>query len=172
MQVILAVDVGSSSVRCSAYRVVDDDSSTASVQALDGCSAQSKLRSVEPNSGKIILMGTHDSSKQEGESRDYSLLEEIDACIDTTLIALRERYPPASLQVIGLGFSTFVMNLVAMDKNGVIVGSEATLSYACNTPQVANECRSLRRFVVTVCSSHRLALYVDSLVAMKILTVS
>ena len=148
MQVILALDVGSSSARCSAYRILKDDPTT--VQALNDCSAQRKIRSVQPNTGKIKLTG-----------EDCSLLDEIDACVDTTLQALRDN--GESFQVVGLGFSTFVMNLVGVDKNGHVVGEEATISYACNTREVANECRTLRRsgekctpiyYLRGVCSSY------------------
>lgn len=142
MQVILALDVGSSSVRCSAFRILQDDRTVQSVQALDGCNAQRKMRSVEPNTGNIILNGKSDET---GES--YSLLDEIDACIDTTLDALREKYSHDDFQVVGLGFSTFVMNLVAVDSNGDVVGPEATLSYGCNSPSVVQACKDMKRFV-------------------------
>jgi len=139
----LALDVGSSSARCSAYRIVDsDDAPATTVQEIDGCYAQRKIRSVRPNTGKIILTGETDDK---GEV--YNLLDEIDGCIDTTLQALCERHANETFQVVGLGFSTFVMNLVGVDCNGNPVGEEATVSYACNSPQVAEECRNLRRFV-------------------------
>lgn len=140
MQVILALDIGSSSARCSAYRIVDDSTST-TIKALDGCTFQRKIRSVQPNTGKILLNGTN-----EGES--YNLLDEIDASIDATLEALREHCADEPFQVVAVGFSTFVMNLIGVDKNGNPVGEEATISYACNSPQVAEECRNLKRFVL------------------------
>ena len=142
MQVILALDIGSSSARCSAYRILDNSTSSSSttVEALEGCSSQRKIRSVQPNTGKIILNGTNG-----GES--YNLLDEIDASIDSTLEALRELCADEQFQVVAVGFSTFVMNLIGVDENGIPVGEEATLSYACNSPQVAEECRNLKRFV-------------------------
>jgi ribulose kinase len=139
MEVILALDVGSSSARCSAYQILPNHDATAvTVQALDGCSAQRKIRSVQPNTGKIILNG----QTEQGEA--YSLLDEIDSCIDTTLQALRQHHH-AHVNVVGLGFSTFVMNLVGVDSDGNAVGEEATMSYACNSPEVAQECRNLKR---------------------------
>jgi gluconokinase len=107
------------------------------VQALDGCYSQLKIRSVHPNTGNIVLNGVNEDT---GES--YSLLDEIDACIDKTLQALRSQQE--SFQVVGVGFSTFVMNLVGVDRDGNVVGEEATISYACNSPQVAQECKSLK----------------------------
>lgn len=160
MKVVLALDVGSSSARCSAYHaVVEKDDGATSVQALDGCYAQLKIRSVQPNTGKIILNGI----KEEG-GESYNLLDEIDACIDSTLHALRKQRGDG-FEVVGLGFSTFVMNLIGVDSNGQVIGEEATISYACNSPQVAQECRNLRRFVLSclllvsllsVCCAHLL----------------
>ena len=149
MNVILALDVGSSSVRCSAYQIVanengGDSTTPSSVEALDGCHAQLKIRSIEPNSGKIILNGVKQDT---GES--YNLLDEIDGCIDQTLKSLREKHPSlcssSSFQVVGLGFSTLVMNLIGVDKNGNVIGEETTISYACNSPEVAQKCRDLKR---------------------------
>ena len=140
MNVILALDVGSSSVRCSAFRIVENEHGATSVKALDGCHAQLKIRSVQPNSGKIILNGVNQDT---GES--YNLLDEIDGCIDQTLKSLRELNHVSSFQVVGLGFSTLVMNLIGVDKNGKAIGEEATISYACNSPAVAQQCRDLKR---------------------------
>lgn len=152
MNVILALDVGSSSARCSAYQLVKDaETDMMTLEALDECHAQRKLRSVEPNTGNVILNG----QTEEGES--YNLLDEIDACIDTTLQALRECHDEESFQVVGLGFSTFVMNLIGVDDQGNPVGEKATISYACNSPAVAEECRNLKRFVRTVCLCPRLS---------------
>ena len=143
MNVILVLDVGSSSVRCSAYQIVENENDgTTSVEALDGCYAQLKIRSVQPNSGKIILNGVKEDT---GES--YNLLDEIDGCIHKTLASLRE-HDFSSFQIVGLGFSTLVMNLIGVDKNGNVIGEEATISYACNLPEVAQKCRNLKRFVV------------------------
>jgi len=140
MNVILVLDVGSSSVRCSAYQIDEnenDGTSTTSVEALDGCYAQLKIRSVQPNSGKIILNGVKEDT---GEC--YNLLDEIDGCIHKTLASLRE-HDFSSFQIVGLGFSTLVMNLIGVDKNGYVIGEEATISYACNSPEVAQKCRNL-----------------------------
>lgn len=126
MQVILALDIGSSSVRCSAYRIVDKDTTT----PLEQCCR--KIRCVQPNTGKIQVV------TEEGGS----LLDEIDACIETMLHDLRQYW---DFQVVGLGFSTFVMNLVGVDTSGNVVGQEATLSYACNSSDVVRECRTLRK---------------------------
>jgi gluconokinase len=128
MQVILALDIGSSSVRCSAYRIVDKDTTTTT--PLEQCCR--KIRCVQPNTGKIQL------ETEEGGS----LLDEIDACVEMILQDLRQYW---DFQVVGLGFSTFVMNLVGVDSSGNVVGQEATLSYACNSSDVVKECRNLRK---------------------------
>lgn len=154
MNVILVLDVGSSSVRCSAYQIVENENDgTTSVEALDGCYAQLKIRSVQPNSGKIILNGVKEDT---GES--YNLLDEIDGCIHKTLASLRE-HDFSSFQIVGLGFSTLVMNLIGVDKNGNVIGEEATISYACNLPEVAQKCRNLKRFVVVGILLFRMLIY-------------
>lgn len=126
MHVILALDIGSSSIRCSAYQIGDHGTTTPLEQY------SRTIRSVQPNTGKIQL------ETAEGKS----LWDEVDACIDTILQDIRQNY--ASFQVMGLGFSTFVMNLVGVDCSGNVVGEEATLSYACNSSEVVDKCRKLR----------------------------
>jgi gluconokinase len=147
-QVILAVDVGSSSIRCTAYRV---RAATGSSPTKPGGSSQQadkvepvsedsyavrKIRTVEPNTGKIMLT-TEDGT---------NLLDEIDGIIDECLEKLRNSLE--EFHVLGLGFATFCMNLIALDEYGNPVGKEATLSYACATPSVAEECRWLKRYDV------------------------
>jgi gluconokinase len=47
-------------------------------------------------------------------------------------------------KVTAIGFSTFVMNLVGVDRHGHLVGDEATLSYACQTAEVNAEVEDLK----------------------------
>ena len=47
-------------------------------------------------------------------------------------------------RIVGVGFSSFVMNLVGVNGLGVPVGEEASISYACNTAEVAKEVQSLQ----------------------------
>ena len=73
------------------------------------------------------------------------LLDEIDSCIDEILNKLDEHSV-----VVGLGFSTFCMNLIGVDNRGRIVGEEATLSYACNNGRVVQECKRLKKCVTYI----------------------
>ena len=129
VQVILALDIGSSSIRCGAYKVIG----ASKVEQLDGCFASKVLNTVEPNTGKIEL------TTQDGTS----LLDEIDSIVDTTLHCLRKCQTPT--RVVGMGFASFCMNLIALDAAGIPVGKDATLSYACSSPTVADQCRRLKR---------------------------
>jgi sugar (pentulose or hexulose) kinase len=129
IQVVLALDIGSSSIRCGAYEVT----AKAQVKPLQDCFASCKVRTVEPITGKIELITEHGTS----------LLDEIDATIDAALLKLRKF--PEPTRVVGVGFATFCMNLIALDETGKPVGKDATLSYACSTAAVAEECRWLKR---------------------------
>lgn len=127
-EIVLTLDIGSSSIRCGAYKVIGDSK----VERLEGCFASRVLRTVEPNTGKIELRTEHGKS----------LLDEIDAIVDETLENLRKY--PTSARVVGMGFASFCMNLIAVDASGIPVGKEATLSYACSTPTVADVCKRLK----------------------------
>eukprot|EP00980_Cylindrotheca_fusiformis_P012231 scaffold2983_cov123-Cylindrotheca_fusiformis.AAC.1 len=122
-EVVLAVDIGSSSVRCSVYNV-------------DGThlleSSSVSVSSVHPNSGKINLL-------QKQEDKETNLFDLLDKCVDQTIEKARQRSD--SFQVVAVGFSSFVMNLIAINKDGEFVGEDATISYACNDPSVAQECQ-------------------------------
>ena len=133
-RLILAIDVGSSSIRCSAYRM------GTSVVAVEGCSSSIKMQGVEPNTGKIKIYRKNDGSDEQ------CMLDDIDSCVDATLDKVREKYgaSKSSFIVSAVAFSTFVMNLVGIDRNAKPVGNDATLSYACNTPEVARECEAIR----------------------------
>jgi gluconokinase len=144
MKVLIALDIGSSSLRCSAYELLEDSNA---VEALDGCSTQTKFRSIRPTTGRIALLLNQKAEGDDGSSSSSSLLDEIDRCVDECLKALREKHHEDGFSIVGLGFSTFVMNLVGVDENGQPVDEQATLSYACNAPLVAQECRNMKRYV-------------------------
>ena len=101
---LLAIDAGSSSIRCTAYEY-----------------------------------HRHHSGGGSGDN-----------CVDETLKLLRQRMLSCDLthsyphQVVAIGFSTFVMNFVALDIHGDPVGEVATCSYACNRDDVVEECQRLR----------------------------
>ncbi|KAL3817016.1 hypothetical protein ACHAXA_002928 [Cyclostephanos tholiformis] len=185
ISIILIVDAGSSSIRCTAHEyrgllksqnkgifprlfVIDDDkvgdvvsTSTATpttkstnppklVEALRGIGHSVPLNAILPSTGHI---------------RVYDVLDAIDNCVDETLKLLRRMVHPESTssnssslsssststssscgggvdyghRVVAVGFSSFVMNLVAVDINGDPVGEVATCSYACNRPDVVME---------------------------------
>ena len=140
-RLVLAIDVGSSSIRCSAFLVADSDidngDKVPTVRAIEGCSASKKMQSVQPNTGKINVY----------LKNGRSIFDMIDTCVDEAMERIRQHYrsnEEMSFAVIGVGFSTFVMNLIAVDEEGRPIGNDATLSYACNTPEVAGECERLR----------------------------
>lgn len=85
------------------------------------------------------------------------LLDAIDTGVDRVLQQLeRLSQPPPSpatpphdhydsYKVRAVGFSTLVMNLVGVDREGALVGDSATLSYACPSPSVHAEVEDLQR---------------------------
>jgi gluconokinase len=132
-QIIITIDVGSSSVRSSAYALHSRGSLSPSM-----ASASRPQRSVQPNTGRVVLNGVGDCP---------SVMDLVDQCIDETLQELRERFDRDQWEVLGIGFSTFVMNLVGVSADGEVVGEEASISYACNTAEVAEEVQALKRYV-------------------------
>ena len=132
-QIIITIDVGSSSVRSSAYALHSGGTLSPSM-----ASASRPQRSVQPNTGKIFLKGVGDSP---------SLMDLVDQCIDETLRKLRELFDrDQQWEVSGIGFSTFVMNLVGVSVDGEVVGEEASISYACNSAAVGEEVQALKRY--------------------------
>jgi hypothetical protein len=141
---LLAIDAGSSSVRCTAYEYHHHHCKNALpppplVTAVKGIGHVIPLEAIVPNTGHI---------------RINEVLIAIDITIDETLRLLRQRmllscdknimthsYP---YQVVAIGFSTFVMNFVALDIHGDPVGNVATCSYACNRDDVVKECHRLQ----------------------------
>jgi muramidase (phage lysozyme) len=94
-----------------------------------------------------------------GHVRVQEVLNAIDKCVDETLRILRHTMMTVdsasdegagvvvggqTFRLVAVGFSTFVMNLVAVDIYGKPVGDVATCSYACNREDVVDECERLR----------------------------
>jgi len=151
--VILAIDVGSSSIRCTGYEyhgVLDSQadwdldysspqlspsSQGPHVMALEGVNHTIRMSSIIPNTGHI---------------RIQQVLLAADTCVDEVLRLLRQKRGEekldtnSSYQIVAIGFSTFVTNLVAVDMHGDPVGEAATLSCACNREDVVKECQKLR----------------------------
>jgi gluconokinase len=132
-RVIIALDIGSSSARCSAYYLQDNSSDNesivASVETVPECSASLPISSVQSLTGKIFRL--------------QELLDAIDAIVEETIQKIRENVE--SFEIVGVGFSSFVMNMVGVDAQGKVVGPEASISYACNTPEIAREVCELKR---------------------------
>lgn len=123
-QIVLALDVGSSSIRCTAYEYCCHEETLTQV-----ASVSHKMRLVQPNSGTINVR---------------PLLDRVDTCVDEVIQRLLEVYNSAKFQVVAVGFSTFVMNLVGVGREGEVVGPDATLSYACNSEAVTEEVHALK----------------------------
>jgi gluconokinase len=133
MDVILALDIGSSSIRCTAYAYSMNNETGVEVEVIEGCSSSIPVRSVQPNAGTIHLQyGTKET-----------LLDKVDACVDKVVVQLR-KMRTKTFRVVAVGFSSFVMNLIAVDAQGTMLGDEFSISYACNAPAVAQECQSIR----------------------------
>lgn len=148
-KIIVAIDIGSSSVRCSAYELFDAqqdlNAKEAPVKAIGNCRASRPVRLVQPNTGKIELLG---HTNHEHTSDRVSLMEQLDECMDELLKKIRNTVFEGGFQIVAVGFSSFVMNLIGVDSDGKIVGDEASISYACNSPDVTEQCRRLRRYVL------------------------
>jgi sugar (pentulose or hexulose) kinase len=123
-RVIIAIDIGSSSIRCSAYTELNIIASSSRTTS-----------SVEVISGKINIQSTNAIGK--------TLLDQVEDCLDETLGKLQ--HMDDTVQVVAVGFACFVMNLVGINRSGNIIGSEATMSYACSSDEVANEVDCLKR---------------------------
>ena len=130
--VILAVDAGSSSVRCSAFHAV-----SASAGLEGGCDV---VRKIECHSIKLDAL-----APTTGRININAILDAVDVCVDETLESIRRLFPGGTARVVSIGMTTFCMNLVGVDQFGEPVGESATLSYACNSERVAQECLSLKQ---------------------------
>mmetsp|Transcript_24974 Transcript_24974/g.49747 ORF Transcript_24974/g.49747 Transcript_24974/m.49747 type:complete len:633 (-) Transcript_24974:93-1991(-) len=157
-EILLAVDAGSSSIRCTAYERVeskkqDDDCAGSDVlknrsslertttsnslpspiiRTLENVSHTIKMASVVPNTGYI---------------RINEVLAAIDECIDQVLRLLRLQFLSQKYEVVAVGISTFVMNLIGVNEFGKPIGESATLSYACNREDVVRECQKLEDYL-------------------------
>jgi len=157
MEVIIAVDVGSSSVKCNAYSMrpqeeVDAIASHPEAQPqqhhyqqeqqqqqqvpLTSLAQSAKvLRAVRPGTGKVIAV--------------EQIIAAAEDCISNVLSSLQAAYGSHDFVVIAVGFSSFTMNLIGLDEDGQPIGEDATISYACNTREVVEEVERLKRCVTT-----------------------
>jgi sugar (pentulose or hexulose) kinase len=170
--IILIVDAGSSSIRCTAHkyhgivksqstritpRILEIDDNYDDVEARDATLSTPPSNLVEALSGIGHTIPLNAIVPSSGHIRVHEVLDAIDDCVDKTLKSLRQNihnpHPTASSgdgsvvrchRVVAIGFSSFVMNLVAVDINGDPVGEVATCSYACNREDVVRECEQLK----------------------------
>jgi len=124
---LLVLDVGSSSVRCCAY-TLEDDTTISKAEVI----ITRPRMSVHPVTGKIRqVMG---------------LLDTINGCVDAVLDELASFTDSSTgFAIKGVGFSSFVMNLIGIDECGNPVGDDMTLSYACNSEAVVEEVAALSK---------------------------
>ena len=164
--VILSIDVGSSSIRCTPYYTNDTSatngtnnttmtSSTstsngtkpAAVTALPQCASTCKISCVEPETGHILLQRT-DTCSSNSTSQSKTILQDINSCIDETIASLRIHHKDEeSFQIVAIGITTFVMNLMGVGADGdfLSLGKGYTCSYACNSQSVQQQCRALKQ---------------------------
>jgi hypothetical protein len=136
--VVVSVDVGSSSVRCSGYEIQSDSNGTSNTISEPIASCSYLFCSVHPLSGKILI---------DNDDKNKNLFHIIDHVIDEVLTKILTFYESTNTlyKIDTFGFSTFVMNLIAVDTNCIPIGSEYTMSYACNSASVAAEVDSIKK---------------------------
>lgn len=138
---LLAIDAGSSSIRCTAYQLNDEtnhDNTTASLTTTT--TAKSSLLQSTPFHHSIPLSTITSTSIQV-----HPILTAIDECIDMVLSLLRDSSSDddAGYRIASVGFSTFVMNFIGVDMNGDVV-EDVACWYGCNSREVGMECERLR----------------------------
>jgi len=134
--VVLSIDVGSSSIRCTAYDITSAVAYAVAYDPLPVCAASSALRKViQSGTGRILVYS-------DTNSEDRTLFDDIDQCVDEVVQQLNS----STDKVVAIGFSTLVMNLIGVDEHGIPIGNDTTMSYACQTPTVNQEVDRLKRY--------------------------
>ena len=140
--VILSLDVGSSSVRCSAFEIcwaASEQKGEHRASKISSCVASSRrLRRSVDSQGRIAWRNGPDSEAA-------NLLDVIDECVDEVLTHLQQNHGLDGKRIKGVGLSTFAMNLVGVNRLGKVIGEVATMSYACQIPEVNAEVEKLKR---------------------------
>jgi sugar (pentulose or hexulose) kinase len=132
--IIIALDIGSSSIRCTAYKYLRDNNNDEhnDDDFVVLASSRRPRRSIQEN-GQILLDG---------------LFDDIDALMDeihTSLASTCTESHPIHV-VAAIGITSFVMNLIGVDVHSKpIMNPAATLSYACQSKQVDEELVKLKR---------------------------
>ena len=149
--IILAIDAGSSSIRCTGWWYEyhgNNKEDTHDIDNNDINNAQFSSPLVTAMDGISHTISMPATKHTTGHIHIRQVLSTIDECVDKVLSLLRSTQDTTSsndgYQIVALGFSTFVMNLVGVDVNGDPVSDVATCSYACNRDDVVRECQALR----------------------------
>jgi hypothetical protein len=122
--IILAIDVGHSKIGCTGY----ERNALGLVHALEGVSHILPMSTVIASTGNI---------------RIHEVLMAIDNCIDETLRLLHLHMSASCYQIVAIGFTKCLANLVAVDIYGDPVGESATCSDKCDSVDVLMECQRL-----------------------------
>jgi hypothetical protein len=190
-KILLAIDIGSSSTRCSAWRLNDkeeDDEDERGegtvehdtnelvplVEPYSGCgcccccrrscsSCRDKTTAQKVPTAMACIMSSRSVKAIDPDTGRIAsvkrLLDAVDEVVDEALRFLRMKScccesniacggKSRCFQVVGVGFSAFAMNLVGVDRTGTpLEDSTCTLSYACNTPEVAQQVADLKKYV-------------------------
>jgi hypothetical protein len=110
------------------------------------------LRAIHPATGRILSVSR--------------LLDAVDQVVDETLEKIRNyshrsyklqggngeenhvQDEAASVEIVGVGITAFAMNLVGVDRDGQpLEDDKATLTYACNLPEVAEQVSDVKEYV-------------------------
>lgn len=135
---LLAIDAGSSSIRCTAYQLQDEiDQNNNSTNTT---SSNTSILQSTPYHHSIPLSIVTSSTSS---IRINPILTAIDECIDVVLSLLRDSLMEGEYTIASVGLSTFVMNFIGVDLHGDVV-EEATCWYGCNSREVGIECEKLK----------------------------
>lgn len=156
-KLVLCIDLGSSSVRCSLFEMEPGHNLVLSVAKPWEAVRHGKIQWWQPQ------------PQQDDNSKDLnstiSLLDLVDQSMDELLEKLASSTSTgseesSSPQIVAVGFSSLVMNLIGVDQQGNVI-PQATLSYACNDALVATKVKALQRYVAV--SGHTIAWLVHGL---------
>mmetsp|Transcript_48489 Transcript_48489/g.56669 ORF Transcript_48489/g.56669 Transcript_48489/m.56669 type:complete len:568 (+) Transcript_48489:886-2589(+) len=119
------------------------------IEPISLSSSSISRRNVEPNTGNILLFHNYrdrESNVPNVQKSATTLFDDVETCIDKTLSQLREKIVNATttFSIIGIGFSTFCMNLIGVNHQNQLISNEDTMSYACNSPEISKECQTLK----------------------------
>lgn len=161
-ELVLCIDLGSSSVRCSLYELPPNNDKQAHHHHHCGGGPIQQLRRRDDGqvvsaakSWQAVLDGKiqwwqpqpqQSTNDSDNAQQPLSLLDLVDACVQDVLDQVQQE----SVQIVAVGFSSLVMNLVGVDSKGQVI-PQATACYACNQPAVANKVKELQRYVRACC---------------------